>query len=84
MEYSLAMIGHTEIIILLLVILVVFGASRLPKLGRNLGEGIRNLKTGLKEGMKEDESLDQISSSSDKATGDESQASEKEEDKSEA
>jgi len=83
MQYSLAMIGHTEIIILLLVILVVFGASRLPKLGRNLGEGIRNLKTGLKEGMKEDESLDQISSSSEKTTGDESQASEKEQEKSE-
>jgi sec-independent protein translocase protein TatA len=41
-------LGPSELIIILLIVLVIFGASRLPRLGRGLGEGIRNFKEGLK------------------------------------
>jgi len=38
-----------QIALVLLVVLVLFGASRLPELGKSLGEGIRNFKKGLSE-----------------------------------
>ena len=44
------MLGAQELIIVFLIILVLFGASRLPQLGRGLGEGISNFKRGLKGG----------------------------------
>lgn len=42
------MLGAQELIIVFLIVLVMFGASRLPQLGRGLGEGITNFKRGLK------------------------------------
>ena len=41
-------------LIVILVLAILFGASRLPSLGRNLGQGIRELKQGLAEGSRED------------------------------
>lgn len=41
-------LGVPELIIVFLIIIVLFGASRLPQIGRGIGEGIRNLKKGLK------------------------------------
>lgn len=41
-------IGIPELLIILVIIVVLFGASRLPQLGRGLGEGISNFKRGLK------------------------------------
>ena len=41
-------IGTTEAIIIGLAILVLFGATRLPKLGKGIGEGIRNFKLSIK------------------------------------
>jgi sec-independent protein translocase protein TatA len=40
--------GFQELLIILLIVLVIFGASKLPQLGRGMGEGIRNFKKGLK------------------------------------
>jgi sec-independent protein translocase protein TatA len=40
-------IGATELIILLLVILVVFGPKRLPEMGRSLGKGMREFKDSI-------------------------------------
>ena len=40
-------LSPVHILILLLIIVVIFGASRLPKLGRSMGEGIRGFKEGL-------------------------------------
>ncbi len=37
----------TEILLVLLVIMVLFGASRLPQLGSSLGSAIRNFKRGF-------------------------------------
>ncbi len=36
-----------QLILILLVIVVIFGASKLPELGRGLGEGMRNFKKAL-------------------------------------
>jgi sec-independent protein translocase protein TatA len=38
-----------HLLIVAFVILLLFGGSRLPKLGKGLGSGIREFKTGLKE-----------------------------------
>ncbi|NJL26935.1 MAG: twin-arginine translocase TatA/TatE family subunit [Thermoanaerobaculia bacterium] len=43
-------LGVPELIVILLIVVVLFGASRLPQLGRGIGEGIRNFKKGLKSG----------------------------------
>jgi sec-independent protein translocase protein TatA len=43
-------LGVPELLFLFLIVLVIFGASRLPQLGKGLGEGIRNFKKGLKSG----------------------------------
>jgi len=43
-------LGVPELIIIFLIIIVLFGASRLPQIGKGIGEGIRNFKKGMKEG----------------------------------
>ena len=48
-DVSLAMIGYQELLIILLIVIVLFGAKRIPDLARGLGEGIRNFRTGIKE-----------------------------------
>jgi sec-independent protein translocase protein TatA len=42
-------------IIVLVIILVLFGGSQLPKLAKNLGKAQQEFKTGLAEGQKEGE-----------------------------
>jgi sec-independent protein translocase protein TatA len=42
-------IGPREIIVILLVVLLLFGARRLGDIGKGLGQGIRNFKKGLSE-----------------------------------
>ena len=46
-------LGPAELIIILVIILVIFGARRLPDLGRGLGRGIKNFKEATKEGAKD-------------------------------
>jgi sec-independent protein translocase protein TatA len=41
-------IGIPELLIILVIIVLVFGASRLPELGKGLGKGIRNFKDATK------------------------------------
>lgn len=41
-------LGLTEILILLLIAVLLFGARRLPEIGRGLGEGISNFKKSVK------------------------------------
>ena len=50
-------LGVPELIIVFLIIVVLFGASRLPQIGKGLGEGIRNFKKGMKAG---DDAPDQL------------------------
>jgi sec-independent protein translocase protein TatA len=42
-------LGGGELLIILLISLVVFGAGRLPELGRGLGQGLRSFKDALKD-----------------------------------
>lgn len=46
-------IGMQEILLILFILLLLFGAKRLPELGQSLGKGIREFKSGLNE-IKED------------------------------
>lgn len=48
------MMGVGEIIIIGGVIVLIFGATRIPKLGKSIGEGIRALKKGLNEDPEEE------------------------------
>jgi sec-independent protein translocase protein TatA len=41
-------IGVTELLIIFVILVLLFGASKIPQLGKGLGEGIKNFKTGLK------------------------------------
>ncbi|HYP25389.1 MAG TPA: twin-arginine translocase TatA/TatE family subunit [Blastocatellia bacterium] len=43
----MAGLGMTEILIILLIVILLFGARRIPELAKGLGEGIRNFKTGM-------------------------------------
>lgn len=47
--------GLTEILIILGIALLLFGAGRLADIGKGLGEGIRNFKKGIREDDDEDE-----------------------------
>lgn len=46
-------LGMPELIVILLIMLVVFGASRLPEIGSGLGKGIKNFRGSLKDAEKE-------------------------------
>ncbi len=48
-------IGPTELIIVLVIALVVFGPKRLPDLGRSLGSGMREFKDSITGGGKDDD-----------------------------
>lgn len=48
-------LGTTELLIVLVVVLLVFGSSRLPKLARSLGQAQKEFKTGINEGAKDDD-----------------------------
>ena len=37
-------VGPQELLIVLLIVIIIFGARKLPELGKSLGEGIRNFK----------------------------------------
>ena len=41
------MLGTPELLIILAIVVLVFGAKRIPELGKGLGEGIRSFKEGL-------------------------------------
>ena len=43
-------LGIPELTIIFLIIIVLFGANKIPQIGKGLGEGIRNFKKGIKEG----------------------------------
>jgi sec-independent protein translocase protein TatA len=47
-------LGIPELIVILFIIILIFGASRLPEIGRGLGRGIRNFKDATREGARKD------------------------------
>ncbi len=47
-------LGIPELVIILIIIIMIFGANRLPEIGRGIGKGIRNFKESTREGGKGD------------------------------
>lgn len=43
-------LGIPELLVILFIIILIFGASRLPDIGRGLGKGIRNFKDATTDG----------------------------------
>lgn len=43
-------IGTTEIIVIAIVVILFFGASKIPTLMRNLGSGVKSFKDGMRDG----------------------------------
>ena len=41
-------LGFPEVLVILLIVVLIFGTSRIPELGRGLGEGIRNFKKAIR------------------------------------
>ena len=59
--------GFQELLVILLIVIIIFGASKLPQLGKGLGEGIRNFKSGLKSNNESKDQTDaDAASASDK------------------
>jgi len=48
-------LGPTELIIVLLIVFLLFGAARLPKLARSMGQASKEFKKGLSEGAAADD-----------------------------
>ena len=56
-------LGHWEIILILVIILILFGAGKLPKVAGDIAKGIKSFKEGMKE---EDSKEKKISEKEDK------------------
>jgi sec-independent protein translocase protein TatA len=48
-----------ELLIILIIVLVLFGGSKLPQLARNLGQAQKEFRSGLDEGNKSEKSKDE-------------------------
>ncbi len=51
-------IGFPELMISLVIIMIIFGAGKLPEIGSAFGRSIKNFKTSMKEAEEEDEKAD--------------------------
>lgn len=60
-------LGPLELIIILVIILLLFGSTQLPKLARSIGGAAKELREGLDKGLeKEDKKSDSTSKKEDK------------------
>ncbi len=48
-------IGAPELIIVLIIVVLLFGSTKLPKLAKSLGQASKEFKKGVDEGLKDDE-----------------------------
>lgn len=48
-------LGAPELLIILVILMLIFGAARLPKLARSLGQSSKEFKKGLAEGARDDD-----------------------------
>lgn len=69
-------LGSTELIILLIIVLVIFGAGKLPTIGRSLGTAITEFKDSIKPKDDEDESAARTAKKSAKTPEDEADKTE--------
>lgn len=42
-------LGPMELVLILVIVLIIFGAGRLPEIGSGIGKGIKNFKSSLKD-----------------------------------
>jgi sec-independent protein translocase protein TatA len=54
---GLPSVGGLELIIILLIVLLFFGASRLPQMGRSLGHGIKEFRKGISGSAQEEDEV---------------------------
>jgi len=57
--------GTTELMIIMAIVLVIFGAGKLPQVGGALGQGIRNFKKGMNDAVEGE--AEEVSLETDKA-----------------
>ncbi len=50
-------IGMPELIVILVIIMIIFGAGKLPEIGGGLGKAIRNFKTSMSDPEKKDDKM---------------------------
>jgi len=55
-ETSMGSLGLPELVLIVLILILIFGANRLPDIGRGIGRGIRNFRDASKEGRDESNS----------------------------
>lgn len=60
-------LGMGELIVILAVVVLLFGAKKIPQLGEGLGKAIKGFKQGIKEDEEETQKIDSNSSDSDKS-----------------
>ena len=53
-------IGMPELVVILVIIMITFGANKLPQMGAGLAKGIRNFKEGIEEKEETDAAPKQI------------------------
>lgn len=53
-------LGHWEILLILLIVLILFGAGKLPKVASEIAKGIKSFRKGLKDENLEDEKTDKL------------------------
>ena len=46
-EFEMGSLGMPELLVILVIVIILFGARRIPEVAKGLGEGIRGFKTGL-------------------------------------
>jgi sec-independent protein translocase protein TatA len=47
-------LGLPELLVILVIVILIFGAGKIPQLGKGLGEGIKNFKDSMREGQSGD------------------------------
>lgn len=47
-------LGLPELLVILVIVVLVFGAGKIPQLGKGLGEGIKNFKDAMRDGQSGD------------------------------
>ena len=52
-------IGWTEVLVIALVVLLIFGGKKIPEMMKGLGKGVRSFKEGLREGDDENKKDDE-------------------------
>ena len=52
-------LGLPELLVILVIVILVFGAGKIPQLGKGLGEGIKNFKDAMRQGESSDKKDDE-------------------------